>query len=155
MAGSLLAGFYLLRVYDMPTATFVAFGLNVVVASFALAIARVAPYARSAEAPVLVTAAPRARIVYLAIGLSGLTALGAEVVWTRMLSLLFGATTYTFSLILAVFLIGLGIGSTLGAGTAARSKNPRAALGWCQLGLWPDDRVGRVRHGGVAAVLAD
>jgi len=95
----------------------------------------VTPYAPSLEAPVSVTAVPASRLVYVAIGLSGLTALGAEVVWTRILSLLFGATTYTFSLILAVFLVGLGIGSTLGAGTAARSKNPRAALGWCQLGL--------------------
>jgi spermidine synthase len=134
--GSLLAGFYLLRVYDMPTATFAAFGLNMAVAALALALARVTPYARLAgDASVAIATAPGARLVYVAIGLSGLTALGAEVVWTRSLSLLFGATTYTFSLILAVFLVGLGIGSTLGAGMAARSSNPRAALGWCQLGL--------------------
>ena len=48
------------------------------------------------------------------------SALGAEVVWTRVLSLLFGATAYTFSLILAVFLVGLGIGSTVGAELARR-----------------------------------
>ena len=52
-----------------------------------------------------------------------------------MLSLLFGATTYTFSLILAVFLVGLGIGSSLGAALARGVSNARAALGWCQLGL--------------------
>ena len=39
VAGSLLAGFYLLRVYDMPTATFVAVVLNVVVAGLAVLIA--------------------------------------------------------------------------------------------------------------------
>ena len=44
-----------------------------------------------------------------------MSALGAEVVWTRLLSLMLGGTVYTFSLILAVFLIGLGIGSSLGA----------------------------------------
>src|ERR687891_713333 len=33
VAGSLLAGFYLLRVYDMPTATYVAVALNVIVAA--------------------------------------------------------------------------------------------------------------------------
>jgi spermidine synthase len=55
------------------------------------------------------------------------------VVWTRVLSLLFGATTYAFSLILAVFLVGLGIGSTIGADLARRVRNPRIALGWCQL----------------------
>ena len=42
--------------------------------------------------------APRA--VYVAIALSGFTALSAQVLWTRLLSLLFGATVYTFSLIL-------------------------------------------------------
>ena len=74
------------------------------------------------------------RLVYIAIALSGLTALGSEVVWTRVLSLLFGATTYTFSLILAVFLVGLGIGSSLGSAMARNLSNPRIALGWCQLG---------------------
>ncbi len=138
VAGSLLAGFYLLRLYDMPTATYVAVGLNVLVAVVALAIAARAEYIQqvpSAQEAAPVTAAPGARLVYLAIGLSGLTALGAQVVWTRVLSLLFGATTYTFSLILAVFLVGLGIGSSLGAAAARTVKSPRAALGWCQLGL--------------------
>ena len=32
-----------------------------------------------------------------------------------MFSLLFGATVYTFALILAVFLLGLGIGSSFGS----------------------------------------
>src|SRR5438445_696714 len=59
-------------------------------------------------------------------------ALGAEVIWTRLLSLLLGATVYTFSIILAVFLIGLGLGS--GAGSfLARRATPRIALGFCQL----------------------
>jgi spermidine synthase len=71
--------------------------------------------------------------VYVAIGLSGFCALAAQVIWTRLLSLLFGASTYTFSLILAVFLIGLGIGSSLGAIIAKSVERPRVALGWCQL----------------------
>jgi spermidine synthase len=133
--GSLLAGFYLLRVYDMPTTIFVAFGFNLAVAVIALAVARVTPYVGSIQEPTPTLAAPGARLVYFAIGLSGLTALGAQVVWTRILSLLFGGSTYTFSLILAVFLVGLGIGSTLGSSAAVRLRNPRAALGWCQLGL--------------------
>jgi spermidine synthase len=71
--------------------------------------------------------------VYVAIGLSGFTALGSEVIWTRLLSLLFGATVYTFSLILAVFLFGLGIGSSIGSAMAGRVARPRLALGWCQM----------------------
>src|SRR4029077_1178325 len=50
-------------------------------------------------------------------------------------SLLFGATTYTFSLILAVFLFGLGIGSTIGSAMSSRVTKPRLAVGWCQMGI--------------------
>src|SRR5215216_3376419 len=44
VAGSLLAGFYLLRVFDMPTATLVAFAINVVVALLAFLIASRTPH---------------------------------------------------------------------------------------------------------------
>ena len=71
--------------------------------------------------------------VYLAIALSGLAALGAEVVWTRLLALTLGATVYTFSIILAVFLVGLGLGSSLGAVVARLTARPRLAFGGCQL----------------------
>ena len=161
VVGSLLAGFYLLRVYDMPTATFVAVALNVrrgaAGAGDRAAHAAHGDRARRREAPPAVAASrPETRLVYVAIALSGLTALGAEVVWTRLLSLLFGATAYTFSLILAVFLVGLGIGSSLGVGAGARRAPTRAsALGWCQVGAVRGAGLGRVRHRRVAAVLAD
>ena len=58
--------------------------------------------------------ARRSRAIYVAIGLSGASALAAEVIWTRLLSLLLGGTVYTFSIILAVFFIGLGVGSSIG-----------------------------------------
>jgi spermidine synthase len=133
--GCLLAGFYLLRVFDMATATFVACIINVTVALIALALAAPAPYDAPAVSATKAAAprTPAAWGVYVAIGLSGMSALGAEVVWTRLLSLMLGATVYTFSIILAVFLTGLGIGSTLGAITARRAASPRAALGVCQV----------------------
>jgi len=139
VAGSLLAGFYLLRVYDMPTATFVAVAINGVVALLALGLAALTPrtviVGDGSEVRPVAATTTETRLVYVAIALSGLTALGSEVVWTRVLSLIFGATAYTFSLILAVFLIGLGIGSSVGAALAKSAKNPREALGWCQVAL--------------------
>jgi len=133
--GSVLAGFYLLRVYDTAIATYVAVAINVVVALGGLLIAKNAPYqgVDSLELEPNATRAAGAFGVYVVIALSGFTALGAEVIWTRLLSLLFGATTYTFSLILAVFLFGLGIGSSVGSAMASRITRPRFALGWCQL----------------------
>src|SRR6185312_2589968 len=66
--------------------------------------------------------------IYIAIALSGMAALGAEVVWTRLLSLLLGPTVYTFSIILAVFLGGLWAGSVAGSAMARRIASPRLAL---------------------------
>jgi spermidine synthase len=62
-------------------------------------------------------------------------ALGAEVIWTRVLSLLLGGTVYTFSIIAAVFLLGLGIGSTAGAWAARLIMRPAMAFAVCQLGV--------------------
>ncbi len=137
--GCLLAGFYLLRLYNVATATYAAAAINFAVALLSLLMASRLP-ARSdldnvAEEPALPLdpAKPLGYewSIYLAISLSGAGALGAEVVWTRLMGMLLGSTVYVFSIILAVFLIGIAVGS--GAGAAlARSLNPRAALGWCQ-----------------------
>jgi len=134
--GCLLAGFYLLRVHDMAFATYAAAAVNLAVGLLALALA-----GRSRHTPALETEdrarpAPRATgaaFIYAAIAISGLTALGAEVVWTRLLSLLLGATVYTFSIILAVFLIGLWAGSSVGSWIAGRVSDARLPLAACQI----------------------
>jgi spermidine synthase len=133
--GSLLAGFYLMRVYDVATTTYVAVVLNLAVAALALLIAKLTPFTPEPDssADTLIAADNSAWAVYVTIGLSGFTALSAEVIWTRLLSLLFGGTVYTFALILAAFLFGLGIGSTVGSALARSLKNPKVALGWCQM----------------------
>jgi spermidine synthase len=129
--GCLLAGFYLLRVHDMTTATFAAVALNAAVAATAWLLAGQSPHIASPPAPEEATPSGYWP-VYLAIALSGAGALGAEVVWTRLLGLMLGATVYTFAIILAVFLVGLGIGSAAGA-ALLRSVRPGAALGACQM----------------------
>jgi spermidine synthase len=131
--GSLLAGFYLLRVYDMATATYVAVALNVFVGALALVVARISAYDGASAEKETAKAADGAWAVYVAIAISGGTALASQVIWTRTLSLLFGATVYTFSLILAVFLFGIGIGSSLGSVLARGLERPRLALGWVQM----------------------
>jgi spermidine synthase len=149
--GCLWAGFHLLRLYDVKAATLVAAALNVAVGLGALAIASRTPVKAAIEeepasaepaAPAPAANEPETaerrstlRLIYITIGLSGACALGAEVVWTRLLGYLFGLTTYVFSIILAVFLIGLAAGSTVGS-WMARGKTAewsRVALGWCQV----------------------
>jgi spermidine synthase len=138
--GCLLAGFYLLRLYNMTTATLVAVLLNLLVGGAALLLATRTDASATRQENDSQGSESRAQksgvaetLVYFAIALSGFCALSSEVIWARLLGLLFGASTYTFSIILAVFLIGLGIGSAIGSQMARTIGNPRAAFGWCQL----------------------
>jgi spermidine synthase len=131
--GSVLAGFYLLRAYDTRVATLVAVAINVAVSAAAFALApRVAPAATAGTLQYARAAAPRA--IYVTTALSGATALSAEVLWTRHLSLLIGSTVYTLALILAALLAGLGLGGFAGA-ELGRRIDPRGALACCQLAL--------------------
>jgi len=130
--GCLLAGFYLLRVYDLTTATLVAAAIDGLVALGGFWLVTKTQAAQAAP-PAPSTALIGPWPVYVTIALSGATALGAEVVWTRLLGLLLGATVYTFSIILAVFLIGIGAGSAAASAALRSSLRPRAALGWCQM----------------------
>lgn len=138
--GTLLAGFYLLPIHDMFVASAVAATVNFLVALVALGLARRTARAQPDE-PVLEATGPGhaiavdRRLVHVIIGISGLTALGAQVVWTRLMSLLFGASVYTFTIILAVFLLGLSIGSSVGAYLSRRTMRPDVGLAWSQLGL--------------------
>jgi len=131
--GCLLAGFYLLRVYNMATAAYVAAGINILVAAVSYFLSRGTENAavstpRSAAAAALPANWP----VYVTIALSGACALGAEVVWTRLMGMLLLATVYVFSIILAVFLVGLAVGGA-GASWLIRKVRPQLALGVCQL----------------------
>jgi len=139
VVGCFMAGFYLLRVYDMSIASYLAAAINLVIALASFGILR----SVGVQAAVRSTLSPNAGApvgkrpwdVYFSIGVSGLTALGAEVVWTRLLSLMLGPTTYTFSIILGVFLAGLGIGSAAGSRIAEKKGNPRVLLISCQVML--------------------
>src|SRR5579871_1248541 len=145
--GCVLAGFYLLRVFDMAVATYAAAAINLAVALLSYALANRSTYipaGANAQIPsrdrqgAVNTHPQGTTLVYIAIALSGLCALGAEVVWTRLLSLLLGPTVYTFSIILAVFLLGLWAGSSVGALITRRlasstNASPCVALAACQI----------------------
>ena len=79
------------------------------------------------------------RSTTLAIGvcfvLSGATGLIYEVLWARMLGLVFGATTLAVSTVLAAFMGGLALGSALAGRLAPRVTKPLAAYGWMEIGI--------------------
>ena len=134
--GCLLAGFYLLRLYNTATATYAAAAINLAVATVSFLWAAKTP-GETVDAAADDAPANTANQwpVYVTIALSGACALGAEVVWTRLMAMMLGSTVYVFSIILAVFLVGLAIGSGVGS-WLLRGRGPdwaASALGWCQL----------------------
>jgi spermidine synthase len=68
-------------------------------------------------------------------GLSGMLALGYEMVWTRQLTFVLGNSTYAFALMGSVVLAGLGLGSLLGQIAGARVSNPLALFGYTEIAL--------------------
>jgi spermidine synthase len=135
--GTGLAGFVLLRLFDIYVASAVALLINLLAGGLAIWLAK-----RHSYNPVVATAdgkLPEATgsVVFWVIAFSGFTALGAQVIWTRLLSLYFGGTVYTFTIILSVFLVGLGIGSVVGARLGKALTSPLLAFAFTQLLLLP------------------
>ena len=66
---------------------------------------------------------------------SGFASLGYEILWTRALLVHVQSSTYAFTVMLAVYLLGVGLGSTLAAGRAGRSERPLLGFALCQVGV--------------------
>jgi spermidine synthase len=128
-AGAFAAGFVLPSWIGFTGAYLLAMAINVVVGAWALSAARGA----DAAAPVALTrtsADDRDQppwIWIIACG-SGVLTLGLEVAWTRMFAQVLENSVYTFSIILVVFLVALGLGSWLASELARLRVDPGAVL---------------------------
>lgn len=74
----------------------------------------------------------------VSVALTGLLSMLYEIVWTRMLSLVFGSSTYAFTIVLATFLCGIALGALI-YGRLARRRAPTAfglTLTLLALALW-------------------
>ena len=74
-------------------------------------------------------------IVIICFFLSGISGLIYEVVWTRMLTYVFGGTTLAVSTVLTVFLGGLALGSYIGGRYIDHFKKPLLAYGLLELAI--------------------
>lgn len=113
VAGASLSTFVLLEVLGTRAMLLVACALNVAVALTARLLANAMsdrePAREDKEADVVAAAAPP-RFTLTAAALVGFAFLLMELVWYRMLGPILGGSSYTFGLILAVALLGIGAG---------------------------------------------
>jgi spermidine synthase len=68
-------------------------------------------------------------------GVSGFCALSYEILWTRSLLQTFVSSTYAFTAVLMIYLLGLGAGSNFASIFVKRIKNPGAWFAGLQTGL--------------------
>jgi spermidine synthase len=66
---------------------------------------------------------------------SGTTGLMYEVLWTRMMGLVFGHTVFAITTVLAAFMAGLGLGSYLFGRMADRHAHPLRLYGLLEIGI--------------------
>ena len=125
-AGCLLTDFALVPVYGLGRTQIVAFAFNVMAALGAFylgrgTLVRLKPdQVRSVRLqPDQVTGESIVGWTSAAIALSGFAAMGMEIVWFRHFSILLGEYRAVFSLLLAIILCGIGVGS-LGGGWLSR-----------------------------------
>src|SRR3989454_2418476 len=135
VAGTALAGFFLIEYVGIRASLWATAAGNLGLGAAALALARplepVPVPALAADGPVAPVApvAPAAEagrtLRRVGLGLLGVTAFAAllhEIAWTRVLVMIVGGSTYAFTLVLLVFLLGIGLGSALVARRAAASE---------------------------------
>ena len=154
VTGCLLTGFVILRYWDVLAGTCIAMALNATAALMAWHLASASPVGRKmvrqtddSDAGLSLPTLPFLACV---LACSGFAALGAEVVWTRLLGLILGGTVYTFAIILAVYLAGLSLGSAVGTALTTRVKYPLLALGVFQ-GILVMTLPNAARHFGAVA----
>ncbi len=130
VVGTLVAGFVLLPQYSVIGTSAIAVAANLFIGAACLLLADKTAMggtaredsalgdgrASASDFPEVPPAAPAepfplGRLVLWGIGVSGFCALGYEVLWTRVLSMVVGASVYSFTVMLVSFLSGIALGS--------------------------------------------
>lgn len=126
MTGTALAGFFLIEFVGVRASLWATAAINLAIGVAAIrfgGVTATTPGQQPGDAP---TAAPAPDLLRtLALVLLGVTAFASlldEIAWTRVLVMVVGGSTYAFTLILFMFLLGIGLGSVI----VARRSLPRA-----------------------------
>jgi spermidine synthase len=143
IAGTILAGFILIELLGLSGALRIGALCSATAGLIALLLDRAwgpaeAPPAgavaeTAAKAPDRRPAPANRRLALTLAFVSGLTSLGYQVTWNRLIGAGTGSSTYVFTIILALFLIGIAVGAVLlGALRIKRTQAP-AVIGIAQV----------------------
>ena len=147
MTGVLLAGFVLPPAIGTRNSIYVAVAINVAVGLAAILVARsraagveddeaaaaLAPSESTAAGSAAAGEAPRSDpAVLLVVAASGFGTVALEVLYTRLIVNVTDSSVFSFALMLATFLVFLGLASLVVSRTVDRLENPWKLLAWTQ-----------------------
>lgn len=123
IAGVLLAPFVLLPTYGVLGSSLIAAVVNVVAALVALWLDRRTVAPRAAPPPDAHAAPRSARLALTLYALAGGIALGYEVIWSQAVVQFMSTRAFAFAMMLAVYLLGLMVGSAIYSRFADRVRD--------------------------------
>ena len=134
--GVLVTGFILLPAIPLPDIVMIGVLINILAAAGAAALRKAARVSVNDPAPTTKTGASRSSTLILAaMAASGVVSFSLEVMWTRLLGHIAGSSIYAFAVMLATFLTGIGLGSTLAQKFSHTQPQAFKVLAWTQLGI--------------------
>ena len=144
--GALLCGFWLINILGVWATLILAVAINALIGVACLFAARktvsqdlpdkletIPPFSPPREACVP-SVLDRSNDPWLAKGVllifavSGFSSMACEVIWTKLLGLMVGPTTYSFTMVLVTFILGLALGSMLFGWLADKTGKPLKLL---------------------------
>ncbi len=75
------------------------------------------------------------RLLFTAIFVSGASALIYQLIWVRLLGLVFGVSSFAVATVVAVFLLGLGLGSYFFGRWSERTRDPLRVYMYVEIGI--------------------
>ncbi len=141
--GTLVAGFVLLPAFGVRTTIYVAAFINIVIGILAIVLERSGTqiilrdehsHAQAHEQKLKASNVDvgNTRFWLLCAFVSGFVTISTQVAWTRLLSMIIGSSTYAFSIVVALFLIGLSVGAYV-VGLRDYSHNTRRMMLFAQI----------------------
>ncbi len=129
--GCTITGFYSLYIIGVNETVYTAGIVDIIIGALVIALSRGKTERETAKDIQRETVSSPADynpltaiIILAAFAISGFAALAYEVFWFRIFSLVIGSSIYAFTIMLATFLIGIGIGSLSFAPFIDKRKNP-------------------------------
>ncbi len=137
-AGSIICGFWMLQAFGVWASLLMTIAVNCIIGVLCISMAPSSPEPSSPkqrskkqppdpphQADPTQESPPKwilsgALILFF---VSGASAMAYEVIWTKLLGLLVGPTTYSFTIVLATFIVGLALGNMIFGWLADRVKN--------------------------------